>query len=85
MFEINNVGVDCLPWAPDTQGFPLAECWRVCLRSPKILRGSEAGQGGVHMCSRQAGRQQFVSVPCCQRNTQRMRLLLHLPNNGIAA
>lgn len=28
---------------------------------------------------------QFVSVPGCQRNTQRMRLLLQLPNNGAAA
>lgn len=27
----------------------------------------------------------FVSVPGCQRNTQRMRLLLHLSDNGCAA
>lgn len=63
--------------------FPLAGCWRVLLSSPHhpaFLSPCVC----MCVCSAEGGGQ-FVSVPGCQRNTQRMRLLLHLSDNGSAA
>lgn len=39
---------------------------------------------GEHVCDGGGG-QGSLSVPGCQRDAKRMRLLLHLPDNGTAA
>lgn len=41
---------------------------------------------GEHVCDGGGGGGQgSLSVPGCQRDAKRMRLLLHLPDNGTAA
>lgn len=40
---------------------------------------------GEHVCDGGEGGGGSLSVPGCQRDAKRMRLLLHLPDNGTAA
>lgn len=69
--------------APVVWEFSLGVCWRVLLWSPEMHRGSEKHGGEACMCAVLGG--QSVSVPGCQRNMQRMCLLLHSSDNGSAA